>query len=130
MVRITFLLCCMVLSACAFDLVNVEQVPTQIKTDQSAKQTFLLDEEVYVGLGTGYSRTLNKGTRWEYVGTTPQGDVYKTRDQVLTIEASNIYEAFIVVSAGKMVGFYLPVEKTFSPLGKSTALVMRELSPQ
>lgn len=47
------------------------------------------------------------------VGTDPHGDVYKTEDQILTVEASNVYEAFIVISAGDLVGFYLPVEDAF-----------------
>jgi hypothetical protein len=38
--------------------------------------------------------------------------VYATRDRVLTVEASNVHEAYIVVSNGKLVGFFLPVEKT------------------
>jgi len=64
----------------------------------------------------GYERTLKKHTRWECVGQVTQGQVYRTRDQVLTVEASHVYEANIVVSSGHLVGFYLPVERTFSPL--------------
>jgi hypothetical protein len=130
MVRIFLLVCVLVLNACAFDLVQVEQVPTQLQTNQDTKKAFVLDKEVRVGLGTGYSRTLKQGTRWAFVGTIPQGDVYKTKDQVLTVEASNIHEAFIVVASGKIIGFYLPVEKTFTPLGEGTELVMKEISLQ
>jgi len=51
-----------------------------------------------------------------------QGVVYKSKDQVLTVEASNIYEANIVVLSNKLVGFYLPVEHTFSPLDSKVKL--------
>ena len=55
---------------------------------------------------------------WIFVGSLPQGDVFKSRDQILTIEGSNIYEAYIVVVSDNLVGFYLPAEGTFSPLKK------------
>lgn len=114
------------LSSCAFDLINVKQVPTQLEVASSPRDSFELQQEVKVNLPTGYSRILKKGTKWDFVGTTPDGDVYKTKDQVLTVEASNIHEAYIVVSSGNLVGFYLPVERSFSPLG-SVSLPMKEI---
>ena len=51
----------------------------------------MLDEDLEVNLGTGYSRTLNAGVTWTNVGHISNGDVYKTDDQILTIEGSNIY---------------------------------------
>ncbi len=54
-----------------------------------------------------------------------QGDVYKTRDQVLTVEASNVQEAYIVVESGRLVGFYMPVERTFSPFNGRPELPMK-----
>jgi hypothetical protein len=117
----------MLLGSCAFDLVHVKQIPIQLQSAQSPKNPFVLEQEVNVSLGTGYSRVLKKGTEWRFVGTIPNGDVYSTDDQVLTVEASNIYEAYIVVSSGKLVGFYLPVGKSFSPLADVKALAVREL---
>jgi len=114
------------LSSCAFDVINVKQVPTQLDVAISPRDSFELQQEVTANLPTGYSRVLKKGTKWDFVGMTPQGDVYKTKDQVLTVEASNIHEAYIVVSSGKLVGFYLPVERSFSPLG-SVSLPMKEI---
>jgi hypothetical protein len=61
----------------------------------------------------GYSRTLRKGTHWKLVGALPQGEVFKPEDQVLTLECSNIFEAYLVVSEKRLVGFYLPVERGF-----------------
>ena len=89
--------------------------------------SFELQQEVKVRLPTGYSRVLKKGTKWDLVGTISHGDVYKTKDQVLTVEASNTHEAYIVVSSGKLVGSYLPVERSFSPLG-SVSLPIKENS--
>jgi len=48
------------------------------------------------------------------VGRIEQGEVYKTKDQVVTVEASNMYEAQLVLSGSLVVGFYLPVERTFT----------------
>jgi hypothetical protein len=105
------------LQGCAFDVVHIKQIPIEIDTSQTGSDSFLLEKEVDVNLGTGYSRTLKKETRWDYVGHLSYGDVFKTKDQILTVEGSNIYEAYIVVSEGKLVGFYLPVEDSYCPLG-------------
>ena len=120
----------MPLTYCAFDVVHVKQIPTQFQSAQTPKNSFELEKEVKVSLGTGFSRVLKKGTRWDFVGTTSQGDVYRSKDQVLTVEASNIHEAYLVISSGKLVGFYLPVEKSFSPLEDPQVLTMREVGLQ
>jgi hypothetical protein len=86
-----------------------------------------LEKEEKIDLGTGYSRVIKDGTKWDYVGTIENGDVYNTKDQVLTVEASNIHEAYIVISSGKLIGFYLPVEKTFSPLSEFRELKIKEV---
>ena len=117
------------LNACAFDVVQIKQFPSRIETIHPSKNSFRLEEKVIIDLGTGYDRTLLRGTTWVYVGSIQQGDVFKTRDQILTIEASNIFEAYIVVSADNLVGFYLPVEKTYSPLEKSRRLVRTKIPP-
>ena len=113
------------MTACAFDIVHVDQVPAALRAGNPATQAFVLDRDAPVQLPYGFRRLLKKGTTWRYVGTIASGDVFATRDQVLTVEASNIHEAYIVVSDGKLVGFFLPVEKTFSPAREATALPMR-----
>ena len=125
-----FILSCylaVLLTACAFDLVHVKQIPAQIETTQSSKPPFKLERDIDVSCGTGYSRKLKQGTRWNYVGVVSYGDVYKTNDQILTVEGSNIYEAYIVVSNDKLVGFYLPVEQSYSPISKSKDLHIKEI---
>lgn len=109
---------------CAFDIVHVDQMPVQYENNSLQKPGFRLEEEVNVSLGTGYSRKLNRGTTWQYVNTITQGDIFETKDQILTVEGSNIFEAFIVVSDKKLVGFFLPVEETYSPLSTPKPLSM------
>ena len=115
-------------NGCAFDIVNVKQIPTQMKPVQLIKDSFVLASEVDVSLDTTYSSKLKSGTVWSYVGTISEGDVFKTKDQVLTIEGSNIFEAYIVVLSTKLVGFYLPVENTFSPIGDPLKLDFNKIS--
>jgi hypothetical protein len=116
------------LNACAFDLVHVKQIPTKIESTNLSKISFQLEQEVTVDPGQGYKRKLKQGTKWDYVGTVSYGDVFKSKDQILTVEASNIHEAYIVISSGKLVGFYLPVERSYSPLGDPQILYMKGIN--
>lgn len=118
------LLAIITFSGCAFDIVHVDQVPVQYEQESTKKPSFELKDEVNINLGTGYSRKLNKGTQWHYVNSITYGDIFKTKDQILTIEGSNIFEAFIVVSQKQLVGFFLPVEETYSPLSITIKLPM------
>lgn len=123
------LACCVaaLLGACAFDVIHVDQRPAQFESASASGRPFELAADVDVDIGFGYHRILKKGTTWRSLGRLPQGDVYTTSDQVLTVEASNIQEAYIVIESRKLVGFYLPVEKTFSPLGQRVDLATKEL---
>lgn len=85
-------------------------------------KSFRLARRADVSLSTGYSTTLRPGARWELAGQVPQGEVYRTRDQIVTVEGSHIHEAYIVVKDGAVVGFYLPVERTFSPVTPPQAI--------
>jgi hypothetical protein len=91
-------------------------------TQESAQLTpgdgrmFRLARKAEIPLSTGYSTTLRPNTRWQRVGQLPQGDVYRTRDQIVTVEGAHIHEAYVVLKDGSIVGFYLPVERTFSPV--------------
>jgi hypothetical protein len=115
------------LHACAFDVIHVRQSPSRIEKCKSNCKSFKLDKELQITLDTGYDRKLRAGVRWDYVGVIPPGEVFKTNDQILTLEGSNIFEAYIVVSSGKLVGFYLPVEKAFSSISEPIELEIIEL---
>jgi hypothetical protein len=122
-----FYLFFVLLHACAFDIVHIKQMPAQLEASSPTGRSFELDSAATVHLDTGYVRVLKKGTRWTCIGTIPEGDVYRTKDQVLTIEGSNIHEAYIVVKSQNLVGFYLPVEMTFSPLSSPMALSAKKI---
>jgi hypothetical protein len=98
----------------------VVQEPTQFTP--GVGNTFRLALTVEAPLSTGYSTTLRTNTRWELVGTVTQGEVYRTKDQIVTVEGAHIHEGYIVVKNGALVGFYLPVERTFSPVTPSPLL--------
>jgi hypothetical protein len=107
---------------CAFDVVHVKQEPAKFEQGTASEDSWKLSEDVEISLDTGYKRKLKAGTRWECIGKIENGDVYQTKDQILTVEGSNIYEACIVVSEGRLVGFYLPANQTFSPLSSKKSL--------
>jgi hypothetical protein len=80
-------------------------------------------------LGTSFPTRLKSGTRWSHVGSTEHGDVFRTKDQIVTVEASNIHEAYLVLSNRVVTGFYLPVEKTFAPARKPVLLPTTQTQP-
>jgi len=112
----------LVLNGCAFDVLQLQQVPAELQTGSGCADQFTLSEDTKVDAGPGYSRVLKSGTRWECVGVISQGKVYKTKDQILTVEASNIFEANLVVNNQQLIGYYLPVERSFSPLDEPQKL--------
>jgi hypothetical protein len=118
-------LLCVQFNACAFDVVHIKQIPLEMHSSATTNQSFKLIEEVKIKLGTGYSRTLKKGTTWSQVGSVSYGDIFKTSDQILTVEGSNIYEAYIVVKDKNLIGFYLPVDQTYSPLKAPKELIIQ-----
>ena len=117
------------LGGCAFDVMHIEHFPAELDSRKSCNISFVLVKNVDIQVDEGYNRTLKQGTRWNCIGRIEQGEVYKTKDQILTIEASNVFEAYIVVASRKLVGFYLPVEHAFSGLKNPIDLVIDE-SPQ
>ncbi len=98
----------------------VTQLPTQLTTDTG--KSFRLMREVAADISTGRSTTLRANTRWELVGTIPQGEVYRTRDQVVTVRGDGIHEGYIVIRDKSLVGFYLPVERAFCPVAQNQPL--------
>ena len=104
------------LTGCAFDLTHVKQLPVTFTSISGSNQDFVLLQEVKATLGTGFPTRLKSGTRWQQIGSTEFGTVFATKDQLVTVEASNIHEARLVVSNQCVTGFYLPVEKKFAPV--------------
>ena len=105
----------LLVAGCAFDLAHVSFTRTTL-TAQSNKSFTIHEEATIEGMPCWHKRTLFKGASWNLVGTIPEGEVYKSNDQVLTVECSHIHEAYLTVSEGCVVGFYLPVERGFVKL--------------
>ncbi|HYM17945.1 MAG TPA: hypothetical protein VEU06_05230 [Micropepsaceae bacterium] len=89
-------------------------MPANFQSTPDSQQNWTLAQDMKVKLRQGFASNLKKGTVWKQVGHIEQGDVFRTGDQVVTVEASNQYEAYLVVNNGMAMGFYLPVEKTFT----------------
>jgi hypothetical protein len=98
---------------CAFDVSYVTRVPTEFQASVPDRPGWTLRQDQSIGVGTIFPTKLRSGTRWQLAGHTPQGDVYRTGDQIVTVEASNIFEALVVMQGDRLVGFYLPVEHSF-----------------
>ncbi len=104
----------LLLGACAFDVIQVRQVPVTLQAIPGLAPEWTLSQDANVRLREGFAALLKAGTTWRTIGRIPQGDVFRTSDQVVTVEASNVYEAALVVKADVVVGFYLMVEHTFT----------------
>jgi hypothetical protein len=110
------LLLALIVSSCCFDIARVKQMPVRFAPTSERSGGFVLEREVEASLGTTYLTCLKPGTRWQPVGETEFGTVFSTTDQIVTVQASNIHEAQLVVSNRVITGFYLPVEKKFAPV--------------
>jgi hypothetical protein len=107
------MLCAVVLTAtgCAFDISQVQRLPTTFEPVVSERPAWVLQEDRSISLGTGFPTRLKARTHWSLVGRVPSGEVYRTTDQVV-VEASNMFEAQAVIRDNALVGFYLPVERS------------------
>ena len=112
-----FILASCLLTGCMFDVSHVKLAPVSFAAITGPAHSFVLNQNVDASLGTGFPTRLDALTRWHQVGTTEYGDVFATKDQIVTVEASNIYEAQLVVSNRCITGFYLPVDVKFVSVG-------------
>lgn len=111
------------LGGCAFDVISVMQTPAKLEpTPPGSSAAWVLGDDTKVTLKEGFATPLKRGTRWQQVGTIQQGDVFHTKDQVVTVEASNQHEADLVMKGNMAVGFYLVVERSFTPLSRNVEL--------
>jgi hypothetical protein len=112
------------LIGCAFNLATIDYKPVKLDTSsrQSLSSFVLLEDVIIHNAPCNYDRTLRAGNQWIPVGIIPLGAVYRSNDQILTIECSHIFEAYIVVSEAMLVGAYLPVEDSYVRLKKPIAV--------
>jgi len=81
-----------------------------------------LSRDVTVAFSDGESHTLPAGSRWRRVGALVQGDVYRPLGEPLRTGRGGGSEAYLVVSSGRLQGFYLPAGSLFKPLSKPVPL--------
>jgi hypothetical protein len=111
---------------------EVVRQPTQLTPlTQQPGGTIEILEDVSISVGPGYQRTIGRGTVWTRVGRSAEGEVFKPVDRVFTVEGAHIHEAYLVLDGDRVVGFYLPVERAFSPApgGTGTRLSIRRREP-
>ncbi|MCG6536394.1 MAG: hypothetical protein L7F78_17235 [Syntrophales bacterium LBB04] len=112
---------------CAFDLAHVRYKGTTLNTDGQGTKSFTLASDLPLSdMPCGYGRTLRSEVTWIMIGTIDHGEVYKSADQVLSVECSNVHEAYLVVTGKNLNGFYLPVEKGYVSLSKPIELKIKE----
>ena len=114
-----FLTAVLLLVACAGE---VPRSPTTFSSNVHPDRVLRIDSAIVLNAASGYSSTMPAKSQWIYVGAVPEGDVFKIRNDVFTVTGRHIHEAFVVVNGGSAVGFYLPVEKAFSPLAQNVRL--------
>ena len=90
---------------------------------------FVMTEEHDITLDTGYHRGLARGSKWVLTGEIDEGQVYKPENGTFTIEGSNVVEAYLVVSQNRLVGFYVPSTKGFSPLDRQVPIALEKVQP-
>jgi len=113
--RIGFICGALAVAGCAFDVMHLKQSPAQYEAVTATNQIWVLQDDLKVSIASGWATPLKKGTTWRQVGRIKEGDVIRTRDQIVTVEASNIFEANPVIDHEKVVGFFLVVENSFTP---------------
>ncbi|MFC7477968.1 hypothetical protein ACFQS7_26715 [Dankookia sp. GCM10030260] len=69
-----------------------------------------------------FSRTILPGSRLRYAGSIPEGQIWRPVGWVLLAEGRHMHEAYVVERDGQWIGFYLPVERAFSPLASPPTL--------
>lgn len=123
--RFVVLLSALGLAACASEIVRQ---PTQLTpvAEQPAGTIEIL-EDVSILVGPGYRRVISRGSVWMRIGRSVEGEVFRPVDRVFTVEGAHIHEAYLVLDGDRVVGFYLPVERAFSPApgGSDTRLPIR-----
>jgi hypothetical protein len=111
----------LVIAGCAPELVTV---PTTLMATNPPLQRRSVANAAGAESSAGYARTLFPGTLLESVGRIPEGDVWRPLNLTLTVEGASIHEAYVVTSGDRWTGFYLPVERSFSPLKQAVPITL------
>lgn len=100
--------------------VDVSSQPAQFVavSEGTGHREVEVTETIHFMPETGYERVLKVGSRWRLVGHVSQGEVYKSVNSILTLEGTNIHEAYLVYDGKVITGFYLPGEAAYTELVK------------
>ncbi|MCU7929592.1 MAG: hypothetical protein KZQ90_02250 [Candidatus Thiodiazotropha sp. (ex Codakia rugifera)] len=120
----TIVVYALLLTACASEVFR-EPAVLNI-SERSHARNFVVVEMINIKLDSGYERKIDMGTSFTVYGTLPQGLALKPTKTVFTIEGAHMHEAFPVIGDDKIVGFYLPVERAFSPLSNHVKAKIKE----
>jgi hypothetical protein len=82
-----------------------------------------------VRMAIGPATVLPAGSRWRAAGLLAQGTVYRPLNHVVLLEGQRVDEAWPVVSAGRLQGFFLPAEARFAPVRHAVPLPLAPASP-
>ena len=109
---------CLLLATALAGCAQVAQVPASMTslTPGADAAPVAMARPLQITLDTGYTRSVKAGSQWLKAGTVAEGSVFKPYRDVFTLEGAHVHEAYLVVSNGVLVGFYLPAERSFSPL--------------
>jgi hypothetical protein len=124
---VAFLLTAAALAGCASE---ITRSPAELSV-ASAREPgrYVVTKPASIMLDSGYERTIASGTELAEIGRIQQGRVLKPTNTTFTIEGAHMHEAYPVVNGERIVGFYLPVERAFSPLSTPTSLFTQERKP-
>jgi hypothetical protein len=116
-------LACLALILCACSAA-VRQAPAAFTAlpAEAPRPVITVSAPLSVQLDTNYRRSVASGSRWTRVGRIAQGEVYKPHQHVFTVEGAHVHEAYLVVDQDRLVGFYLPAERAFSPLSQQLSI--------
>ena len=98
------------LAACSAKQIKLE---ARLATDSDSGSVFLLQDKLTVSAPSVRATKLRAKTRWIKIGSISQGNVFRSKDQVVVLNSFNVHEGYIVVKNKRVVGYYLPVEKTY-----------------
>jgi hypothetical protein len=99
----------------SFYLIDLVTVPAPLTPAAGPERRYVLPRKLRVRSQGGRTRAIVADTTWAEHGTIAQGTVYRPVDSVFRVYAFKAVEAYLVVSDGKVVGFWLPAEQAFNP---------------
>jgi len=105
---------------------EIYRTPTQFSASTDAA-VLVLDRDITVTPTLGDRATLKAGSTWIHVGQVPEGPVYAIKNDVFMVRGRNAHEAQCVIAGGgKLIGFFLPVERAFVPVDPQVQLPINQ----